>query len=101
MARNVTDLALFLDALAVKPPPASEWHSGARSGELRAVAAATWFLATDECSRQVLTCLPGGDTALDNATFVTAINCIALGGACGAAPRGSGGRGRGRRRGCA
>ena len=27
------------------------------------------------CTRQSLTCLPGGDTALDNATFVTMVNC--------------------------
>ena len=36
-------------------------------------------LASDECTRQVLTCLPGGDTALDNVTFATAVNCM-LGG---------------------
>ena len=42
-------------------------------------AAATWFLATDACSRKALTCLPGGPTALDNGTFVTMINC-SLGG---------------------
>eukprot|EP00935_MAST-01C_sp_MAST-1C-sp1_P001520 g1520.t1 len=43
--------------------------------QLRGASAATWFLASDVCTRQSLTCLPGGDTALDNATFVTMVNC--------------------------
>ena len=67
---------LLLDALSARTLPKKEWHAQSRGAELKALAARTWFLATDECSRQVLTCLPGGDTAIDNRTFATAINCI-------------------------
>ena len=60
---------LVLDCVDTAPPAASEWHAQESSAALRATAAATWFLATDECTRQALTCLPGGDTALDKSTI--------------------------------
>ena len=71
--------ALTLDCLQVQRLSSSEWHSPDHSADLERHTAATWFLATDACSRKALTCLPGGPTALDNGTFVTMINC-SLGG---------------------
>ena len=71
--------ALTLDCLQVQRLSGPEWHSPDRRADLERLTAATWFLATDACSRKALTCLPGGPTALDNDTFVTMINC-SLGG---------------------
>ena len=71
--------ALALDCLQAKRLAGSEWHSPNRRAELEQVAAASWYLATDVCSRKALTCLPGGPTAMDNDTFATVVNC-SLGG---------------------
>ena len=49
MARAV----LISKAIAVRAPQKSAWHKSESSAELRAVAAATWFLASDECTRQI------------------------------------------------
>ena len=69
--------ALALDCLQVKRLAGPEWHSPDRRADLERIAAASWYLATDVCSRKALTCLPGGPTAMDNDTFATMINCRA------------------------
>ena len=70
---------LALRCIRVKPPPAGQWHDLRQSAALERLAAATWFMASDVCSRQALTCLPGGTTAMSNNEFATMVNCM-LGG---------------------
>ena len=70
---------LALKCIRVKPPPAGQWHDLGQSAALERLAAATWFMASDVCSRQALTCLPGGATAMSNDVFTTMANCM-LGG---------------------
>jgi hypothetical protein len=48
--------ALTLDCLQVQRLSSSEWHSPDHSADLERLTAATWFLATDACSRKALTC---------------------------------------------